>query len=192
MNKSEFLHQFHHIRLVNKEPDFPLEISGRPAAVLIPIVQYRDELKVVFTVRAKHLKHHGGQISFPGGKQELTDKTLIQTALRETYEEIGIPPEKVDVIGNLPIYRTVSGYKVSPYIGFLSGPLNLVLDKNEVEETFEVPLTFLLNHQNHLIHWAKRNNDHTPIYFIPWQQHNIWGATAAFVRNLSHHFYGGY
>ncbi|WP_133470340.1 CoA pyrophosphatase [Paraglaciecola marina] len=190
MNKSEFLRQFHHIKLVNKEPDFSLKNAGKPAAVLIPIVQYQNELKVVFTVRAKHLKHHGGQISFPGGKQEQTDKTLIQTALRETYEEIGIPPEKVDIVGNLPIYRTISGYEVSPYIGFLPGPLNLVLDKNEVEETFEVPLTFLLDHQNHLIHWVKRRNDQTPIYFIPWQQHNIWGATAAFVRNLSHHFYG--
>ncbi|MFT2092602.1 CoA pyrophosphatase [Paraglaciecola sp. 2405UD69-4] len=188
MNKSEFLIKYHHIRQVISEPDFPLKSLGKPAAVLIPIVQYPDELRVVFTVRAKHLKHHGGQVSFPGGKQETSDLSLIHTALRETHEEIGISPQDVDVIGKLPLYRTVSGFEVTPFIGFVSPPVTLKLDKNEVFESFEVPLTFLLNPNNHYTHWMKRKNHQTPVYFIQWQNHYIWGATAAFVRNLSHHF----
>ncbi|MEP0356410.1 CoA pyrophosphatase [Paraglaciecola sp.] len=188
MNKSEFLIKYHHLRQVENEPDFPLKSSGKPAAVLIPIVQYPDELRVVFTVRAKHLKHHGGQISFPGGKKEVSDLSLARTALRETFEEIGIAPDKVEIIGHLPVYRTISGFEVTPYIGFISAPLKIEVDKNEVDETFEVPLTFLLNTNNHYTHWMKRKNYQTPVYFIQWHKYSIWGATAAFIRNLSHHF----
>ena len=183
-----FLNLFHHARLVKNEPDYPLKEPGKPAAVLLPIVQYPNELKVLFTVRAKHLKHHAGQVSFPGGKQEPNDDSLLETALRETHEEIGVLPAQVDIVGSLPIYRTVSRYEVTPYIGFLSSPLDFTLDNNEVDATFEVPLNFLLNPENHFIHWVKRKNKEFPVYFIPWQGHNIWGATAAFIRNLSHHF----
>ncbi|MDP5030569.1 MAG: CoA pyrophosphatase [Paraglaciecola sp.] len=189
MNKQQFLNQFHHIRQVTAEHDFPLKEAGRPASVLIPIVEYPDSLNVIFTVRAAHLKHHGGQISFPGGKQEPTDKNLLHTALRETYEEIGIFPEQVEIIGQLPLYRTISRYEVVPFIGFVQPPIQLLLDHNEVAQTFEVPLSYLLDQNNHLIHWVKRKNAHYPVYFIPWQDKNIWGATAAFIRNLTNHFY---
>ena len=188
MDKAQFLTRFHHVKQVNSEPDFPLRESGKPAAVLLPIFEYTNELTVLFTVRASHLKHHAGQVSFPGGKQEPTDRTLIETALRETHEEVGLSPSKVEIVGNLPLYRTVSRYEVIPYVGFVSAPTSLTLDRNEVHSTFEVPLSFLMNQQNHLIHWVKRKNGQFPIYFIPWKQHNIWGATAAFVRNLSNHF----
>jgi 8-oxo-dGTP pyrophosphatase MutT (NUDIX family) len=188
MNKQQFLNQFHHVRQIKAEHDFPLIEEGRPAAVLIPIIEYEDKLNVLFTVRASHLKHHGGQISFPGGKQEPSDSDLIQTALRETHEEIGILPNQVEIIGRLPRYRTVSRYEVVPYIGFIQSPVNLLLDSNEVAQTFEVPLTYLLDQNNHLIHWVKRKEQQFPIYFIPWQDKNIWGATAAFVRNLTNHF----
>jgi 8-oxo-dGTP pyrophosphatase MutT (NUDIX family) len=189
MNKLQFLNQFHHIRQIIPEHDFPLPELGRPAAVLIPIIEYPDCLKVLFTVRAAHLKHHGGQISFPGGKQELSDDDLIHTALRETHEEIGIEPSQVEIVGRLPRYRTVSRFEVVPYIGFIQSPVNLRLDDNEVSLTFEVPLNYLLDQNNHLIHWVKRKNAQYPVYFIPWQDKNIWGATAAFVRNLTNHFY---
>lgn len=188
MDKAQFITGFHHAKQINSEADFPLRTPGKPAAVLLPILEYTNELTVLFTVRATHLKHHAGQVSFPGGKQEVFDNSLLETALRETHEEVGLPPNEVEIIGNLPLYRTVSRYEVLPYVGFISAPTSLILDKNEVDSTFEVPLSYLMDQRNHLIHWVKRNNEHFPIYFIPWKQHNIWGATAAFVRNLSNHF----
>jgi 8-oxo-dGTP pyrophosphatase MutT (NUDIX family) len=187
MNKSQFLTQFHHAKHVKTESDYPLREPGKPAAVLLPIIEHTEELTVLFTVRASHLKHHAGQVSFPGGKQESHDLSPMHTALRETHEEIGVPAHKVEIVGNLPLYRTVSRFEVRPYIGFVEGPLELSLDKNEVHSVFEVPLSFLMDQNNHLIHWVKRKNKQFPIYFIQWKQHNIWGATAAFVRNLSHH-----
>ncbi|WP_340680398.1 CoA pyrophosphatase [Paraglaciecola sp.] len=189
MNKLQFLNQFHHIRQILPEHDYPLRDVGRPAAVLVPIIEHDTDMTVLFTVRASHLKHHGGQISFPGGKQESSDPDLIFTALRETQEEIGIDPSQVEIIGQLPRYRTISRYEVVPYIGFVRGPINLILDPNEVALTFEVPLAYLLDKNNHLIHWVKRKEIQYPIYFIPWQDKNIWGATAAFVRNLANHFH---
>jgi 8-oxo-dGTP pyrophosphatase MutT (NUDIX family) len=188
MNKTQFLTRFHHVRKVNSEVDFPLREPGKPAAVLLPILEYKNALTVLFTVRASHLKHHASQVSFPGGKKEPTDLSLVETALRETHEEVGLPPYKVEIVGNLPLYRTVSRYEVIPFVGFISAPTSLILDRNEVDSTFEVPLDFLMNKNNHFIHWAKRKDGQFPVYFIPWKQHNIWGATAAFVRNLSNHF----
>lgn len=187
MNKKEFLGKFHHARQIVPESDFPLHKAGKPAAVLLPIIEHEDQLSMLFTLRAKHLKHHAGQVSFPGGKQESSDLNLLATALRETREEIGLPEDCVEVIGNLPRYRTVSRFEVLPYIGFITPPLNLTLDKNEVDSVFEVPLSHLLDQKNHLIHWVLRKGKRYPIYFIPWQQQNIWGATAAFVRTLSNH-----
>lgn len=188
MDKLLFLKQFQHVRQIVPEHDFPLRQPGRPAAVLIPIIERPHSLSVLFTVRASHLKHHGGQISFPGGKQEDSDPDLFFTALRETQEEIGILPHEVEIIGQLPRYRTISQYEVLPFIGFVKSSFQLKLDANEVAETFEVPLSYLLDKNNHLIHWVNRKNQHYPVYFIPWQNKNIWGATAAFVRNLSNHF----
>ena len=128
-----------------------------------------------------------GQVSFPGGKQEPEDPDLLTTALRETREEIGLESEHIHIIGNLPSYRTVSRYEVLPYIGLVTPPFSLSLDYNEVDEVFEVPVSFLLDQSNHLIHWVTRHGAKHPIYFIPWQDKNIWGATAAFVRTLSNH-----
>ena len=187
MNKDEFLSKFHHARQIIPVSDYPLQDPGKPAAVLMPIIEHPQQLTLLFTLRAKHLKHHGGQVSFPGGKQEDSDTDLLATALRETEEEIGIAANGVEVIGNLSRYRTISRYDVLPYIGFVRPPLTLCLDKNEVDSVFEVPLAYLLDQNNHFIHWINRKGRRYPVYFIPWQGNNIWGATAAFVRNLSKH-----
>lgn len=186
MNKQEFLNRFYHLRLTQSEPDYPLPAPGKPAAVLIPLINHNKQLNVLFTLRARHLKHHGGQISFPGGKQEPIDYDLIDTALRETEEEIGLNRNHIEIIGQLTRYRTVSRYEVTPYIGLVDSPQELILDPNEVDEVFEVPLAHLMEQQNHRIHWVQRHGLNYPIYFIQWQDKNIWGATAAFVRNLSH------
>ncbi|MCF2946596.1 CoA pyrophosphatase [Paraglaciecola aquimarina] len=187
MNKTQFLNQFQHAKIIQHDADYPLKTSGRPAAVLLPIIEYSEQLSVLFTLRAKHLKHHGGQISFPGGKQETSDSNLLDTALRETAEEVGIQREQIDIIGQLPVYRTITGFEVTPYIGFVTPTSKLILDENEVHSTFEVPLEFLIDQTNHFVHMVNRKNIPHPVYFIPWQEHNIWGATAAFVRTLSNH-----
>lgn len=188
MNKEEFLDRFHHVKVVLPEADYPLRKPGKPAAVLLPIVEREEQLTVLFTQRAAHLKHHAGQVSFPGGKKEPGDDDLLSTALRETDEEIGLAHQHINVIGNLPPYRTVSKFEVVPYIALVSPPFELQLDHNEVAEVFEVPLGYLMDQNNHLIHWVERKKQRHPIYFIPWQDKNIWGATAAFVRHLSNHF----
>lgn len=185
MEKAQFLRQFQRLGSFTQEPDFPLREAGKPAAVLMPIVERPEGLTMLFTQRAKHLKHHAGQISFPGGKQEPQDRNLIETALRESEEEIGLDPNLIEIVGQLPRYRTISRFEVLPIVAFVQGDLVINLDPNEVDNCFEVPLAHLLSPDNHLIYWATRNQRQWPLYFIPWQDKTIWGATAAFVRNLS-------
>ncbi|WP_218353815.1 CoA pyrophosphatase [Alteromonas lipotrueiana] len=187
MNRREFLTRFHHLRQVTLEPDFPLAKPGRDAAVLIPLLEYPDGLHVLLTERAHHLRHHPGQISFPGGGFEPQDSSLFETAQREAMEEVGVPPEQVEVIGALPLYRTISGYQITPVVAFVSPNFTYDIDPNEVASVFDVPLAHLMNKQNHLIHHTSSLNTRFPIYFIPWQKRMIWGATAAILRNLSHH-----
>lgn len=188
MTRDDFLQKFQHLQRISPEADYPLRVPGKPAAVLMPVVEREEGLTLLFTRRAGHLKHHAGQVSFPGGKQEPSDPTLVETALRETEEEIGLSRDHIQIIGQLPQYRTVSKFVVSPYIAMVTPPFSLEIDRNEVDTVFEVPLTYALDQKNHLIHWVERKQRRHPIYFIPWQDIHIWGATAAFVRNLSNHF----
>ncbi|MEQ8206706.1 MAG: CoA pyrophosphatase, partial [Woeseia sp.] len=134
--------------------DWPRAIRDRfagilqPSAVLIPIVERREGLTVLLTERAAHLKHHPGQISFPGGRMELSDRDLRETALRETQEEIGVGPEQVAVAGYLTPLPTVSGYAVTPIVGLVDANVVLRIDQREVAAAFEVPLEFLLDSTN--------------------------------------------
>lgn len=155
--------------------------------MLIPILQRDDTLEVIFTERSSHLRAHPGQISFPGGAREDHDKTAADTALREAEEEIGLPPHAVNMVGRLPDYRTISGFVISPFIGFVAPDFDYRLDPNEVASVFTVPLAHLMNKQHHLTHYMYRDQQRFPIYFIPWGSRLIWGATAAIVRNLAHH-----
>lgn len=189
MTKEEFLRQFHHARTVWQEQDYPLRVKGRPAAVLIPLIDYGDSLSVLLTERAHHLKHHPGQISFPGGGVESQDAGVIDAALREAEEEVGLPGDHATIVGSLPDHRTISGYTITPVVAFIKPGFTVVRDPNEVESVFEVPLKHVLDRKNHLIHHTHRKNQTFPIYFIPWQDRMIWGATAAIIRNLSHHIH---
>ena len=189
MTRTEFTTRFHHIRNVRYEADYPLKSHGRQAAVLIPLVDYGDRLEVLLTQRAMHLRHHPGQVSFPGGAKEPHDCNVIDTALRESEEEIGLSPSQVEIVGTLPPYRTISGYSMTPVIGFIKPGQSLNKDENEVADIFEVPLHTLVDRKRHLIHYAHRQHQRFPIYFMPWKQRMIWGATAAILRNLSHHLY---
>lgn len=102
---------------------------------------------------------------------------------------MGLPVNNVDVVGMLPKYRTISGYEIAPVVGFVNPDFTPIIDKNEVESAFEVPLSHVLDRKNHLVHTTHRDKKTFPIYFIPWKNRMIWGATAAMLRNLSHHIH---
>ena len=156
----------------------------RPAAVLVPVVRRDAGLTLLFTQRTDHLYDHAGQISFPGGRTEAHDESPAATALRETFEEIGLPQSRVEVLGLLPEYTTVTGYHVTPVVGLVSPPLALSLDAFEVAEAFEVPLTFFLdpgNHQRNTLQYQGRTRHY---YAMPYEQRYIWGATAGMLMNF--------
>lgn len=158
------------------------------ASVLIPLVQRPEGLTMLLTQRTAHLTDHAGQISFPGGRAEDYDASAIDTALRETEEEIGLARAHIEVVGVLPDYVTGTGYKVTPVVGLVQPPFILTPDANEVAEVFEVPLAFLMDAANHrrlsidLPEGAGRRS----FYAMPFERFFIWGATAGMLRNLFH------
>lgn len=158
--------------------------TPREAAVMIPLVEREGRLYVLFTKRAAHLEHHPGQISFPGGKVEKTDKNIIETAIREMKEEIGILISKENLLGCLPPLLTVSGYLVTPVVAFISPTQKPTLDHNEVAAFFEVPISkFIAPHPipKHPFHLHGKTYY---IYAISHQEHLIWGITAQILHTL--------
>jgi 8-oxo-dGTP pyrophosphatase MutT (NUDIX family) len=155
-----------------------------PAAVLVPIVTHAQGLTVLFTQRTAHLKAHSGQVAFPGGRAEPGDASAEFTALREAREEIGLAPERVEVLARLPDYLTRTGYRVSPIVGLVDPPLELVPDPNEVHDIFEVPLAFLLDARNHRRRTREYQGRTVGFYEMPYGERYIWGATAGMVVNL--------
>jgi 8-oxo-dGTP pyrophosphatase MutT (NUDIX family) len=158
-----------------------------PAAVLVPIVDHRSGLTVIFTKRTTHLKAHSGQVSFPGGRAEPADPTSEFTALREAQEEIGLALERVEVLARLPEYRTRTGFRVTPVVGLLTPPVALTPDPREVEEVFEVPLAFLLDPKNHRRETRELQGRTVGYYVMRYENRTIWGATAGMLVNLYRH-----
>ena len=158
------------------------------AAVLVPLVVRNDGLHVLLTRRADHLRDHAGQVSFPGGRSEPEDAGPAATALREASEEVGLPVDRVEVIGQMPTYTTVTHYVVTPVVGLVHPPFELVVDPLEVAEAFEVPLAFLMDPSNHRRHVFHFDGGQRQFLSMPWQgasvEYFIWGATAAMLRNL--------
>lgn len=185
MTKDEFVQRFQMQALPDSVHKFRYPHKLKSAAVLIPIVSNQGQLEVLLTKRASHLRHHPGQISFPGGKAEPSDQNLIATALRETQEEIGLKPENIQILGQLKSYQTISGYEITPIVAFAQKEQNYQFDDNEVAEVFHVPLSHFLKREHHIkvatFHQGKSHN----IHFMPYQNHNIWGATAAILHDLS-------
>lgn len=150
----------------------------KPAGVLIPVRRHDTGLSVLLTQRSADLKHHAGQISFPGGRMEEADADIEVTALRETREEIGIAEEEVAIIGYLETMPTVTGYAVTPVVGLVDGLVDLDIDRTEVEYAFEVPLPFLLDPANHrqvAREWQGLSFSMVEFHF---EGQRIWGATA--------------
>ena len=155
-----------------------------PASVLVPVVAHPQELTVLFTRRTAHLKNHSGQVSFPGGRAEPADPSPEFTALRETEEEIGLPAGRVEVLARLPEYLTRTGFRVTPVVGLVTPPLELVPDAREVDEVFEVPLDFLLDPGNHRRETRVLAGRTASYYVMEHHGRVIWGATAGMLMNL--------
>ncbi len=170
--------------------DYDLNEAVRPnralasAAVLTPLVQREDGVRVILTRRADHLPKHAGQISFPGGREEPSDRSLAQTALREAHEEIGLAPDQVELMGAFDDYETVTGYRIRPFVGFVDPAFAPSPDPNEVADVFETPFDFLMDPANHQRHWREWNGARRYFYAIPYQHHYIWGATAGMLLAL--------
>ncbi len=156
-----------------------------PAAVLVPLVDRPGDLTVLLTQRTAHLNDHAGQISFPGGRVEPEDPSHQAAALREAEEEVGLPPDRVDIIGVLDPYIVRSGYRVTPVVGFVNPPFDVRPDPFEVAEVFEIPLSFVLDTDNHVTDTRIDQGVERTFYVLPYKDRYIWGATAGMLVNLS-------
>ncbi|WP_375750064.1 CoA pyrophosphatase [Vibrio sp. HN007] len=190
MNKSQFLSSF----LLNQPVEYHSEglerVAGfdraklRNAAVLIGCVERENGLNVILTKRAIHLRHHPGQISFPGGKQEEDDSTLADTAIREAEEEIGISASMIEVVGTLPPLITISRFDVTPVIGLVSPDYEPVIDPNEVASVFEVPASHLFDIQQLYSQKFNIKGVNHRVFAIPYKHHFIWGVTAQIIQAM--------
>ncbi len=149
----------------------------KPAAVLLLIVEHANPT-VVFTQRTAHLNDHAGQISLPGGRCDDDDCTAERTALREAHEEVGLEPDRVELLGRLPEYRTSTGFSVTPVVGWARPPMSFTPDPHEVADVFEVPLEFLLDPRNHRHESAFFKGRTRNYWAMPFGERFIWGATA--------------
>lgn len=140
---------------------------------------------MVLTKRASHLKHHPGQIAFPGGKVDATDAGPMQAALREAQEEIGLDPGRVRVIGTLPVHETVTGFAMTPFVGLIDGDFTPLPEVGEVEEVFTVPLTHVLTPAFFAIEGRVWMGKRRRYYAVPYGPYYIWGATARILRGLA-------
>lgn len=168
------------IRRLNAEPI--------PAAVLLPVVAREDGLGLLLTQRTAHLHDHAGQVSLPGGRVDAEDASAIDTALRETEEEIGLARRHIEVLGTLPDYFTGTGFRVTPVVSIVEPPFDLRADPFEVAEIFEVPMSFLMDGANHQRRTVELPNGmRRTFYAMPYERYFIWGATASMLRNLYHY-----
>lgn len=178
--------------LDNGTSDFDLnpDLSPAPrnltsAAVLVPILMHDQRPAVVLTKRANHLRHHPGQISFPGGRAEHGDANLVETAFREATEEIALPSQSATVLGQLADHRTVTNFQVTPVVAWIDQNWDVALDKNEVNEAFLVPLHHLAKRDNYFVESRNWQGKTRKYHAVPYGPYYIWGATARILLSLA-------
>ena len=154
------------------------------AAVLVPLTNEGAECVLLFTRRTETVETHKGQISFPGGVVDGADRDVVETALRETHEEVGILPDSVQTLGLLDDILTPAGFVITPVVGFLADPPNLNPSEHEVAEAFTVPLSFFANPANGRTEYREFRGKRNEVWFYDTGKHMIWGATARIVRLL--------
>ena len=157
----------------------------RPAAVLVGVMAAPGGARLILTKRASHLQHHPGQIAFPGGKQEATDASPAAAALREAHEEVGLDPALVEVLGVLPSHQTVTGFAVTPVVGWISPGFIARPQAGEVEEVFSVPLAHLAEPASYRIESRLWQGQNRRYYTVPFGPYYLWGATARMLRALA-------
>ncbi|MGR3502132.1 CoA pyrophosphatase [Pseudaestuariivita sp.] len=157
----------------------------RDAAVLVPILQTSQGLRLLLTKRSSALKHHPGQVAFPGGKCDPEDADTTATALREAWEEVRLPPEAVQVVGALPPHETVTSFTMTPVVGLIDAPFDVVVEPNEVAEAFTVPLGHALDLSRFRIEGRMWRGQMRRYYAVPFGPYYIWGATARILRGFA-------
>lgn len=162
----------------------------REAAVLVPLIERPAGMTVLLVQRTQHLHHHPGQISFPGGGVEPSDNGPIETALRETEEEVGIPSNRIQVVGQIERVETRTGFRITPVVGFVPTDVEFKLDPFEVDHIFEMPLAFVLDARNHETHTREFEGNTVSYYVLNYAGYYIWGATARILVNLAGHLAG--
>ena len=164
----------------------PVEPSQlRPAAVLVPIQSTGSGLRLILTKRSSVLKHHPGQVAFPGGKIERNDAGAVGAALREAHEEIGLAPENVEVIGLMSSHKTVTAFEITPVLGKIVGDFHPVPEPGEVEEVFSVPFSHVTDPANFSVQSRRWRGQRRHYYTVPYGPYYIWGATARILYALA-------
>lgn len=176
-------------RLLERTPDDERDLPYAPetlrhSAVLLPLMRRPDGYQILFTVRAAHLAVHPGQISFPGGRYEPADADLWTTALRETHEEIGLPPEHVELLSPLDPVISITRFHVSPFVGFVPADFSYQADPAEVAELLVVPLDHLRDPAIHTLEWREGEGGRYPIHHFAFGDYDIWGMTGRILHRF--------
>lgn len=169
--------------------DLASGLKLKDAAVLVPVVDDGEDAKVILTQRTSTLRKHSGQIAFPGGGIDPQDRSPEQAALREAEEEIGLDAAFVETLARLPTYYAATGFRITPVLSVVRRGYKLKLNQHEVDDVFEVPLSFLMNEANHQRGSRDFNGTERHFYLMPYEERNIWGITAGILRTLYERLY---
>ena len=163
----------------------PTQDKYRAASVLVPIVNRTPDITILLTQRTEDMPSHAGQVAFPGGRRQENDADAVATALRETEEEVGLDRKFVNVIGSYDLYRTGTGYEITPVVGIVTPGFTTRADPREVADVFEVPLHFIVDPLNHQSASRESNGVTRTFFVLPYENRYIWGATAGILINLA-------